>query len=205
MCNRVTSSPTSSFLKARDISLAGLLGALGLVLPMLFHLVGLGRVFLPMFIPILMAGLLISPWMAALVGIVVPLLSALLTGMPPLVPPTAILMAIELPVMAMVAHLLYRRWRLHIVIAVTAALVAGKLMTGIEIVTIAPLFGLQRAVIPYLVVTTVASLPGIILNIVVVPLAVKAIERVTLVPPGGPSGPPTPLSSLPSNQENATP
>jgi len=205
MCNQVTSGPTSSFLKARDISLAGLLGALGLVLPMLFHLVGLGKVFLPMFIPILMAGLLISPWMAVLVGIVVPLLSALLTGMPPLVPPTAILMAIELPVMAMVAHLLYRRWRLHIVIAVVGALVAGKLVTGIEIVTIAPLLGLQRAVIPYLVATTVTSLPGIILNIVVVPLAVKAIERVTLVPPRGPSGPPTPLSSLPSNQENATP
>jgi len=143
--------------------------------------------------------------MAALLGIVVPLLSALLTGMPPLVPPTAILMAIELPVMAIVAHLLYRRWRLHIVVVVIGALVAGKLMTGIEIVTIAPLFGLQRAVIPYLVVTTVASLPGIILNIVVVPLAVKAIERVTLVPPRGPSGPPTPRSSLPSNQENATP
>lgn len=193
MCNRVTSSPTSSFLKARDISLAGLLGALGLVLPMLFHLVGLGRVFLPMFIPILMAGLLISPGMAALLGIVVPLLSALLTGMPPLVPPTAILMAIELPVMAMVAHLLYRRWRLHIVIAVVGALVAGKIVTGIEIVTIAPLFGLQKAVIPYLIVTTVTSLPGTILNIVVVPLAVKAIERVTLVPPRDPSGPPKPL------------
>lgn len=205
MYNQGTSEPTPSFLKARDLSLAGLLGALGLVLPMLFHLVGLGKVFLPMFIPILMAGLLISPGMAALLGVVVPLLSALLTGMPPLVPPTAVLMAIELPVMAMVAHVLYRRWRLHIVIAVAGALVAGKLMTGIEIVTIAPLLGLGRAVIPYLAATTVTSLPGTLLNIVVVPLAVKAIERVTLVPPRGAGGPQKPLSSPPSNQEKGKP
>ncbi|MDI6828708.1 MAG: hypothetical protein QME62_09515, partial [Armatimonadota bacterium] len=86
---------------ARELAIAGLLGALGLLLPIAFHALGWGgRVFLPMHLPIMAAAFLISPGTAVSVAVVVPFLSAVLTGMPPLAPPVAVLMAIELAVKA---------------------------------------------------------------------------------------------------------
>ena len=54
---------------------------------MLFHLAGgMGVVFLPMHLPVLLAGFFLGPRFGLLVGIITPLLSSLLTGMPPLLP-----------------------------------------------------------------------------------------------------------------------
>ncbi|MGB9619107.1 MAG: ECF transporter S component, partial [Armatimonadota bacterium] len=70
---------------ARDLALGGLFGATGVALPIVFHAVGLGKAFLPMHLPVLVCGLLISPTVAFAVGVVTPLVSSVLTGMPPLV------------------------------------------------------------------------------------------------------------------------
>jgi hypothetical protein len=94
--------------QARDMVLGGLFGALGIVVPMLFHAVGLGKVFLPMYLPILALGLMVSWEVALIVGCATPLLSAVLTGMPPLAPPIAALMATELACLAAVASLARR-------------------------------------------------------------------------------------------------
>lgn len=62
---------------------------------MAFHLIGMtGPITLPMHIPVLIGGLLLSP-LALLLGIVTPVVSSLLTGMP-VIYPMAIIMAFEL-------------------------------------------------------------------------------------------------------------
>ncbi|UCH97132.1 MAG: ECF transporter S component, partial [Candidatus Aminicenantes bacterium] len=66
-----------------DLLLGGLFMALALVFPMVFHAVGLGSAFLPMFYPIAAAGFLVALPVALVVGTMSPLVSALITGMPP--------------------------------------------------------------------------------------------------------------------------
>ncbi|RKY70366.1 MAG: ECF transporter S component, partial [Candidatus Latescibacterota bacterium] len=51
---------------------------------MIFHQFGIaGKVFLPMHFPVIVAGLLFGPFSGLLVGLFSPVLSFLLTGMPP--------------------------------------------------------------------------------------------------------------------------
>ena len=73
--------------RTRDLTYAALLIALGLLMPQVFHMIGgqqAGGMFLPMHIPVLMAGLLLGPAYGTAVGVVTPLLSFLISGMPPL-------------------------------------------------------------------------------------------------------------------------
>ena len=67
----------------RQLILGSLFMALGLVVPMLFHGLGLGPMLMPMFWPLALAGYWLSPALGAVVGLCTPALSALVTGMPP--------------------------------------------------------------------------------------------------------------------------
>jgi hypothetical protein len=78
-----------------DYVLAGLLLAAALVLPVFFHALGLGSAFMPMFYPLALAGFLVASPLAMTTGLAAPLLSALLTGMPPFYPPIAPIMMAE--------------------------------------------------------------------------------------------------------------
>ncbi len=88
------------FFTPRELARCGLFGAAGLLLPVLFHALHLGHVFMPMYLPLVALGFFVSPAPAALTAFVVPLLSGAVTGMPPFYPPVAVLMAVELSVMA---------------------------------------------------------------------------------------------------------
>ena len=87
--------------------LTALFVALGVVLPMAFHSIpNAGSIFLPMHIPVLLCGL-ICGWAYGLgCGVLAPLLSSLMTGMPP----AAILpgMLCELAVYGLVSGLLLK-------------------------------------------------------------------------------------------------
>ena len=72
-------------MKTRKLTFASLCLSTALLLPQLFHLLGLqqaGQIFLPMHIPVLLSGLLLGWHYGALLGFMTPLLSFLLTGMP---------------------------------------------------------------------------------------------------------------------------
>lgn len=64
--------------------LCGLFVALGVLTPQIFHLFGAaaGQTFLPMHIPVLIAGLCVSPLCGAVSGIFSPMLSCIITSMP---------------------------------------------------------------------------------------------------------------------------
>ncbi len=85
---------------ARALAFSAIFGAAALLLPTLFHLVTLGPAFLPMYLPLVTLAFLVPPRSALGTALLVPLLSALLTGMPPLFPPIALLMSLELGTMA---------------------------------------------------------------------------------------------------------
>ncbi|MGQ9455259.1 MAG: ECF transporter S component [Armatimonadota bacterium] len=163
---------------AKDLAIGGLFGALGVVLPIIFHLVGLGKTFLPMHLPVLVCGFLVSPAVAFSVGFVTPLASSVLTGMPPLVP-TALLMTLELAALALTASLCYQKLRLPTTISVLVAIFAARVVGGLELFALAPLIGFNPNLTLYLTQSVIFSLPGIIMQIIAAPLAVAAINRIT--------------------------
>ena len=164
--------------RARELALAGLMGALGLLLPIGFHALGWGgQVFLPMHLPVVVAGFLVSPATAVTLGVLVPFLSSVLTGMPPLAPPVAPLMALELAAKAGVASLVYRSLRLPMWVALLASIVADWVVLALAAWLAAGVFAIKAGAIQYVAAAVAISLPGTILQVIAVPLTVLAVER----------------------------
>ncbi|HUV31703.1 MAG TPA: ECF transporter S component [Acidobacteriota bacterium] len=171
-------SPYSTSSRALWLTHSALYLALALVLPVGFHALGLGgRIFLPMHITVLLAGFLAGPASGLVVGLLAPGLSHLVTGMPPsyAVP----LMSLELPVYGLIAGLAYIRLGLNVYIALLIAIVFGRVMFGIGML----LLGLFME-LPYSVAfffssagPIVTGLPGLAIQIVIVPVLVAAVRR----------------------------
>ena len=149
--------------------------AFGIILPIAFHFVGaMGSVFLPMHIPVMIAGLFLGPVAGLTVGVIAPLMSSVLTGMPPLMPVLPI-MAVELAVYGATGGYLYRKRRLPLVIALAAAMIAGRIAALIEVYLLANLLQLTLKPMVYMA-GMAAGLPGIAIQLAVVPLLVKRLE-----------------------------
>jgi hypothetical protein len=162
-------------LDLRAISRAALVTALAVALPPVFHAVKLGSVFLPMYLPILAGAFFLPARHAALAGLAAPLLSAALTGMPPLYPPVAFWMAGELTVAGAVVALADGRFRMRPIAAVAAGLVAARLVQAAFVLATAGLMDLPPRFLT--AAAFVASWPGMILALVAVPAAVALLRR----------------------------
>lgn len=160
----------------RDLTYAGLFGAAALLLPVLFHLVHLGRLFLPMYLPLLALAFLVRPAPAAVTAALTPLLSAAATGMPPWVPPIAPIMAIELATMAALVSLIYARWpRANEWLLLAAALLLGRSISVALTYGYSLLMGLPAK--PLAQISFFAAWPGMILNLLTVPPIVRIAQR----------------------------
>jgi len=148
--------------------------ALGLTLPIVFHAVGLGNKFLPMLLPLLLNGFLSPLRWAVFTGGATPLVSALLTGMPPLYPPVAAVMAVEGIVLGGVARLIYDASRRRVWPALFAAITCGRLVSASLTWSLATLLGLPVKL--SVAASLLQGLPGIALQIAVVPLALRAVH-----------------------------
>lgn len=153
-----------------ELVLGGLFGAAALVLPMFFHAVGLGRMFLPMHLPILVLGFLASVRVAVATGVLVPVVSYLLTGMPPAYPPVLPKMCVELGSMAAVASLAYRRAGWGLVPSLVLAILTERAAYLALTIVVVEFFHLPGREIS--LVLLIASWPGMVLQLVVVPAVV---------------------------------
>ena len=96
-------------MKTKKIILSGIFIAFGIILPMFFHTFNMaGSIFLPMHIPVLIGGFLLGPLYGGLVGLLTPILSGFMTGMPPLVPVMPI-MAFELCAYGVISGFLFEK------------------------------------------------------------------------------------------------
>jgi hypothetical protein len=164
-------------LPVRDLVLGGLFLALALVLPMTFHLLGAGRAFTPMHIPVFLAAFTVAPWASVLVGLAAPLLSAVLTGMPPLSPPIAQGMVLEFVTYAFVTALIYRATR-RIYLSWAIGALAGRIALGLFGAAVLPLFGFTATPLLYpLAAGLAAQLPGLGVQAVLIPPIVWAVQR----------------------------
>lgn len=157
--------------------------ALGIALPLALHAIpNAGRVFLPMHIPILLCGLICGFPYGLACGIVTPLLSSLLTGMPP----TAMLpgMLCELAVYGLVASLLMRLIRtenlyVRVYTALIGAMLAGRAVSGIlnALIFSAGKYSMEI----WLGSAFVTALPGIAIQLVLIPVIVFALQKAKLI------------------------
>lgn len=159
----------------RDFLLGSLLLALALVLPILFHAVGLGSTFLPMFYPIITAGFLVALPVAAAVGFLAPITSSLLTGMPPLFPPIAFIMMVEGLVLASIPALLHQKYKLKILPTLAVTIFAERLVLLGAVVLSAKWLSLPEGVLG--LASLLRSLPGIVFIFFLIPPLVRKLEE----------------------------
>jgi len=162
----------------RELILAGSAGALGLTLPLAVHFLGSGPVLLPMHLPLVAAGFLVSLPLALWLVLLTPLLSSLLTGMPPLLP-TVPLMVVELAAACLAANLLYRRLRAHLLLSVSLALLAGiaaGALATLVLVAGAAAIGIDLPGRLAVAAKILTALPGYGVQLLGLPLCVMAVE-----------------------------
>lgn len=156
--------------------------ALGIVFPMFFHLVGgpgLGRVLLPMHLPVLIGGAFLGPFAGLIIGILAPVLSSLFTGMPPVIPMLPIMIG-ELGIYGLVMGYFFFRIKMNVYISLVFTMLAGRVMASIVVMGLVFGFGFsQLPANPFLYIygTITAGLPGIIGQLLIVPIVLRYIKR----------------------------
>ena len=154
---------------------SALLLALGVLFPFFFHQYGIaGRIFLPMHIPVLIAGFLVGPASGGLVGALSPILSSLLTGMPTL--PLTILMVPELLTYGILAGLLYQKLRVNLWLSLLGAMGGGRIIWTMMAVLISPILGIRARTLPVALAALAASWPGMIIQLIFIPSLVERVK-----------------------------
>lgn len=165
----------------KNLVLAGLFLALGLVLPFVTgQIPSIGNMLLPMHIPVLLAGLVCGWKYGLLVGFLVPLLRSVMFGMPPMFP-IAIAMAFELATYGLVSGLLYKMFaksKFRILIALIGAMIDGRIVWGIATYFLLGISGSQFTREMFIAGAFLNAIPGIIAQLILIPIIVSALERV---------------------------
>ena len=153
--------------------------ALCLVLPFLTgQIPQVGSMLLPMHIPVLLCGFLCGGGWGAAVGFTAPLLRHLIFSMPPM--PGCISMAFELAAYGLVTGLLYKRLgrgMKNLYISLMCAMVLGRVVWGIAQMAIMGMNGGSFPLSAFVAGAVTSAIPGIVLQLVLVPLLVRALEK----------------------------
>jgi len=167
----------------KKMTCTSILIAIGVALPVALHAIpNAGSILLPMHIPVLLCGIVCGFPYGLACGVITPFLSSLLTGMPP----TAFLPAMlcELAVYGLVSSLLIRFVRTknmyaNICISLIGAMLAGKVAFGVlnALILRAGNYSLHL----WLTSAFVTALPGIAIQLVLIPIVVVALQRANLV------------------------
>lgn len=164
-----------------DMVLAALFLAMAYVLPFFTgQIPQIGAMLCPMHIPVLLCGFICGwPWGLA-VGLIAPLLRSATLSMPPMFP-TAVCMAFELATYGAISGLMYKvlpKCKLSVYVSLLIAMVTGRLVWGVAMFACLGLSGGSFGFQAFLAGAVTNALPGIILQIVLVPVIVMVMEYV---------------------------
>ena len=164
-----------------NMVLAALFLAMAYVLPFFTGQVPqIGSMLCPMHIPVLLCGFICGwPWGLA-VGVIAPLLRSATLGMPPMFP-TAVCMAFELAAYGAISGVMYKilpKSKLSVYISLLIAMVTGRLVWGVAMFACLGLTGGSFGFTAFLAGAVTNAIPGIILQIVLVPIIVIVLEHI---------------------------
>ena len=170
----------------KNLAFSALFLAIGFVLPFFTgQIPTIGKMLLPMHIPVLLCGL-ICGWQWGLgVGFVLPLVRSLLFGMPVMYP-TALAMAVEMAVYGAVIGYLYAHSKYQCVKALykclIPAMVAGRVVWGAFMFVLMGLKGSGGFTFEaFLAGSVLNAVPGIVLQLVLIPTVMVLLDRTKLV------------------------
>ena len=168
--------------KIHKLVLAAMFAALAYLLPFLTgQIPEIGSMLCPMHIPVLLCGFLCGWQWGAVVGCVVPLFRSMTLGMPPLFP-TAFCMAFELACYGAVCGLCYRflpkkKWAIYVSLVI--AMILGRLVWGGMMFISMGMSGGSFGIAAFLAGAVTNAIPGIIVQIVLVPVLVMLAEKLS--------------------------
>lgn len=166
-------------MNAKKLTYMGLLLGIGIVLPQVFHFAGpqSGAIFLPMHIPVLIAGFVLGPIYGLSLGILLPLVSSVLTGMPSLV--RLPFMMGELMTYGYFSGFIYRltkgqSW--SCILSLLSAMILGRIVYGLMLMVATYILNMNVGGLVAVLVAISTGIPGIIIQFIFIPLLVYALE-----------------------------
>lgn len=165
---------------SKNIALSSMLLALSFVLPFLtLQVPQIGSMLCPMHIPVILCGYICgAPW-GLVVGFIAPLLRSFILGMPTLFP-KAVAMAFELATYGFMAGFLYGtlpKKRVNIYLSLIISMVTGRLIWGVVQLSCVG-FDISRFPLSaFWAGAVVNAVPGIIIQLVFIPLLVMVLEK----------------------------
>lgn len=173
-------------IRLKKMVLSALFIALGIVLPFFTgQIKEIGNMLLPMHIPVMLCGLICGPWYGLLVGFSVPLMRSAMFGMPVLFP-SAVAMAFELATYGLIIGLFYHKspWKCIKALykALFSAMVAGRLVWGVCMLILMGIKGTGFTPAAFFAGAVLNALPGIVLQLIVIPAVMLALNKAKLVP-----------------------
>lgn len=159
-------------MKTKDLVLGAMFVALGLVLPFVTgQIPEIGSKLSPMHFPVFLSGMLLGNNMGLLCGFIIPILRSMIFGMPPMLP--AICMAFELATYGFVAGYLYKKKKQNIYVSMIASMLVGRIIWGIvSYIIYSGNFGIEA----FMAGAFINAIPGIILQLILIPLIVKRVK-----------------------------
>ncbi len=173
-------------MKIKNLVISAMLLAIGLVLPFLTgQLQQIGNMLLPMHLPVMLCGLICGWKYGLAIGLVMPLMRSLLFGMPALFP-NAVAMAFELAAYGFIIGFMFSRakWQCikQLYICLIASMIGGRAVWGLAMTLLMCTGEKSFTLTMFLTGAFVNAVPGIILQLIFIPLIMLALDRTHLVP-----------------------
>lgn len=183
MDNRLLRSPFSHrWNSTQQLIIAAVHLALALFLPFLTgQIQSFGSMLLPMHFPAFLAAYLLGPIWGLIIGVVSPLLRFLIFTMPPM--PIAAVMAFEMGAYALVAglinnYLLRNKPEMTALTRILISLISGMVVGRVIYALAFWIFmGNMLSFQAFFASTVTGAWPGIVLQIILIPIIVQAVER----------------------------
>lgn len=165
----------------RNLTLSAMFLALAFVMPFLTgQIPQIGSMLCPMHIPVLLCGFFCGAPYGLIVGFVAPILRSFTLGMPPMFP-TAFCMAFELAAYGFIAGWLHNKLlkkTINVYVSLLCAMVIGRLVWGIMMFCCMGLDASKFGLSAFLGGAVLNAVPGIIVQIVLIPILVITLEKI---------------------------
>lgn len=168
--------------KINKITLSAVFFALGLMLPFFTGQIReIGKMLLPMHIPVMLCGFICGQWYGLIIGFLLPIIRSVAFGMP-IFYPSAIAMSFELMTYGFFVGFIYNinktKKIFSIYLSLIISMILGRIVWGIVSLI---LYGIiqKTFTLSFFIATTISNgFPGIILQIILIPIVLKIIDKI---------------------------
>lgn len=139
----------------------------------------IGRMLLPMHLPVLLCGIVCGAPFGILVGFIAPLLRSVLLGAPPLFP-AAVAMSLELAMYGFASGYLYsklKKVKYGVFITLLISMIMGRIIWSLAMWVFSISFGINFSFTMIWTVCVATAIPGIVIQFIVIPIIVMALKK----------------------------